>query len=136
MSNTMIIRITDSDALYKQGELSESEYLGKFDNTMIMAFYSLQEMVTFARAFAEDYIPKNSFEQYRQLHMAKSGPSDNPDEQMMEFMKIKPANPIPDTWLVVPKKNYNVVEEFLQENFILKNPETEIEHVELLISSI
>jgi|GEM_PF-1840055 len=132
----MKIRITDSDALYKQGELSGSEYKGKFNNTTILAFYSLQDMVTFARAFAEDYIPKNSFEMYRQLHMAKSGPADNPDEKMLEFMGVKPENPIPDTWLVVPKRNYNVVEEFLQENFVVKNPDTEIEHVELLISQI
>lgn len=134
--NFMRIRITNSEALYKQGELSETEYKGKFNNKMIMAFDSLSDMVIFARAFAEDYIPKNGFENYKNLHMAKSGPADSADEQMLEFMGVKPANPIPDTWLVVPNENYNVVEEFLQEKFILKNTETEIQHIELLIPGI
>jgi len=132
----MRIRITDSEALYKQGELSESEYKGRFNNYMIIAFDSLSTMVVFARAFAEDYIPKNGFENYKHLRMAKSGPADNPDEQMMEFMGLKPRNPIPDTWLAVPKENFNVVEEFLQEKFIQKNPDTEVEHPPILISNI
>lgn len=133
----MRIRIADSEILYKQGEVQDGEYARKFENKMVLAFDSFKDAYLFAQSFKFNFlVPKYGMDGANKFPMTKTGPADSADEKFAEMLGLKPSNPIPDTWLLIPKDRYAEVEDFLEEKYVIDNPDVEIQHPEVLISNI